>query len=125
MAEVISLELPFPPSLNGAYRNVPGRGRAKTAAYVSWLQHAALEVRRQARGSISGGYAFHMKATRPDRLPRDLGNLEKLVSDLCVSMGLVEDDSLCRRILLEWSDDPPTKNATVRIWLVSTMEHIA
>lgn len=125
MADVIYLELPLPPSVNAAYRNVPGRGRAKTREYVSWLQHAALEVRRKATGTIEGSYAFHLKATRPDRRPRDLGNLEKCAHDLCVSMGLVEDDSLCRRILLEWSDDPPTKNATVKIWLVSTKEHIA
>lgn len=125
MAEVISLDLPFPPSLNGAYRNVAGRGRVKTSQYINWLQHAALEVRRQARGRIEGSYAFHMKATRPDRRPRDLGNLEKVVSDLCVTMGLVDDDSLCRRILLEWSDDPPRKNATVKVWLVSTREHTA
>lgn len=125
MAEVISLTLPLPPSVNAAYRNVAGRGRAKTRAYVDWLQHAALEVRRQAHGSIAGSYAFHLKATRPDRRPRDLGNLEKCAHDLCVSMGLVEDDSLCRRIILEWSDEAPTKNATVKIWLVSTKEHTA
>lgn len=125
MTGVISLELPFPVSLNGAYRNVAGRGRVKTQAYIAWLQHAALEVRRQARGRIEGSYALHMRATRPDRRARDLGNLEKTVSDLCVSMGLVEDDSLCRRILLEWSDDPPRKNATIKVWLVSTQEHNA
>jgi len=122
MAGVISLELPFPPSVNAAYRNVPGRGRAKTAAYVAWLQHAALEVRRQARGRLEGQYALHLRATRPDRRARDLGNLEKCVSDLCVSMGLIEDDSLCRRIMMEWSDDPPRKDATIKVWLISTKE---
>lgn len=125
MAETISLVLPLPPSVNAAYRNVPGRGRAKTQAYVDWLQVAALEVRRQAKGSIVGNYAFHLKATRPDRRPRDLGNLEKCAHDLCVRMGLVEDDSLCRRIILEWADEPPTKDAKVKIWLVSTKEHSA
>lgn len=125
MAEVISLDLPFPPSLNGAYRNVAGRGRVKTSQYINWLQHAAIEVRRQARGRIDGSYAFHMQARRPDRRARDLGNIEKCAHDLCVRMGLVEDDSLCRRILLEWTDEAPTKNATVKIWLVSTKEHTA
>lgn len=74
----------------------------------------------QAKGTIEGHYAFHMRASRPDRRQRDLGNLEKVTHDLCVQLGFVEDDSLCERILLEWSDEPPTKSAVVKVWLIST-----
>lgn len=122
MAETISLVLPYPPSVNGAYKNVPGRGRVKTKAYREWLTEATIMAKLQARGSIEGAYAFHMRANRPDRRARDLGNLEKVTHDLCVSLGLVEDDSRCERIVLEWSDEPPAKAATVKVWLISTKE---
>lgn len=120
MTQAISLVLPFPPSVNSAYRNVPGRGRVKTKAYKDWWAEAAIMARLQQRGSIEGHYAFHMKADRPDRRCRDLGNLEKVTHDLCVQLGFVADDSLCERILLEWTDEPPKKAATVKVWLIST-----
>ena len=122
MTDAITLILPFPPSVNSAYRNVPGRGRVKSRVYKEWLTEATIMARLQSHGTIEGAYAFHMKASRPDRRARDLGNLEKVTHDLCVSLGLVEDDSRCERILLEWSDDPPVKNATVKVWLISTKD---
>jgi crossover junction endodeoxyribonuclease RusA len=122
MAQSISLVLPYPVSVNAAYRNVAKRGRVKTAAYTSWETEAAWKAREQAQGRISGPYAFHMRVQRPDRRARDLGNLEKVTHDLCVSLGIVEDDSLCQRILLEWSDEPPAKNAQVKVWLIATGE---
>lgn len=118
--QAISLVLPFPPSVNSAYRNVPGRGRVKTKVYRDWFTEATIMAKLQARGNIEGHYAFHMMASRPDRRVRDLGNLEKVTHDLCVSLGLVEDDSLCERILLEWSKEPPAKSAQVKVWLIST-----
>lgn len=44
-ADPFHIDLPLPPSVNALYRNVPGRGRVKTALYKRW--HAvAVTVRR-------------------------------------------------------------------------------
>lgn len=121
MAEVITLDLPFPPTMNNLFLNVKGRGRVKAPAYRLWEAVASAAARKSAgTASLSGAYAFHMKAQRPDKRRRDLANLEKATHDLCVRLGFVRDDSDCNRILLEWSDDPPSKDATVRVWLIST-----
>ena len=122
MTQAISLVLPYPVSVNAAYRNVAKRGRVKSKAYTAWEGAAAWEARAQAKGRIEGPYAFHMKVQRPDRRARDLGNLEKVTHDLCVSLGLVEDDSLCQRIVLEWDDVPPARDARVKVWLIATGE---
>ena len=121
MAEVITLDLPFPPSVNGLYLNMKGKGRVKTPEYRLWEAVASAAARKSAgTASMTGAYAFHLRAQRPDKRRRDLANLEKATHDLCVKLGFVRDDSDCNRILLEWSDDAPSKDAQVRVWLIST-----
>lgn len=124
MSGAITLKLPLPPSVNQAYRNVLGRGRVKTKAYRDWQADAHMLALLQSQGQrIEGPYAFHMLVERPDNRRRDLGNLEKLAHDLCVSVGLVEDDCLCQAIRLEWRDGPPVgKDALATIFLLSTKE---
>lgn len=41
---------------------------------------------------------------KPDKRQRDLGNLEKAPSDLLVAHGILKDDSLIHRMILEWAD---------------------
>lgn len=120
MTQAISLVLPLPPSLNGAYRNVAGIGRVKTKTYKSWATEAALLMKLQARGSIAGPYAIHVEIDRPDKRRRDLSNLLKVLEDTIVQQGLVEDDSLCERIKMQWTDAIPGRAGPVRVWLIST-----
>jgi crossover junction endodeoxyribonuclease RusA len=44
---------------------------------------------------------------RPDKRKRDLGNLEKAISDILVSQNIVEDDSLCEWIEARWVEKGP------------------
>lgn len=41
---------------------------------------------------------------KPDKRNRDLFNLEKAVSDLLVEHGILADDSLIHRGIVEWAD---------------------
>lgn len=80
------------------------RGVRRSEKYVAWLREAGWEAKLQARGGmIVGEYDLTVKAVRPDKRKRDLDNLLKPISDLIVGAGLVEDDSLCRRIVAEWA----------------------
>jgi len=121
MAEVISLVLPYPVSINAAYANNAGggRGRFKTQRLREWISEATFEVLKERRGRIVGPYAFHLVAQRPDNRRRDLSNILKVTEDLCVSLGLVEDDHHAAPICLDWSDEPPTKDAKIKVWLIS------
>lgn len=101
---MITLDLPKPPSLNNIFSNIPGRGRAKSKSYRTWRTHAALEIMRQGRPTMSGRYELEI---RHRRRPADLGNLEKAVSDILVHARVVEDDRKAERILMWWDDSLP------------------
>jgi Holliday junction resolvase RusA-like endonuclease len=122
VTQAISLVLPMPVSVNAAYRNVPGVGRVKTRAYRDWATEAALLMKLQARGSIAGAYAIHVEIDRPDKRRRDLSNMLKVLEDTIVAQGLVEDDSLCDRIKMAWTDKIEGRPGPVRVWLIATGE---
>ena len=112
------LTLPFPPSANAIWRNVNGR-TLKSAAYRSWLQEALLLLRAQRAPSVKGSYRLALFADRPDNRRRDLGNLEKAVSDVLVQAGVVEDDHLAASISLAWSALPPAKPGAIHVHVVA------
>ena len=120
MTQALSLVLPIPPSINMAYRNVPGVGRVKTRTYKDWATEAALLMKIQAKGRIEGAYAIHVEIDRPDKRRRDLSNLLKVLEDTIVQQGLVEDDSLCERIKMKWTQKIEGRPGPVRVWLIAT-----
>ena len=63
------------------------------------------EIRSQTRNKVVGPYKLTILAVKPDKRKRDLGNLEKAVSDILVSVGVVEDDSLCEWLEIRWVQD--------------------
>ena len=100
---MIRLTIPLPPSLNRLYRAVPGKGVIKSARYRTWIQAAGWALKEQKPGKVVGDYCLWLYCERPDKRRRDLANLEKAVSDLLVSHGIVEDDSLCAELHLYWA----------------------
>jgi Holliday junction resolvase RusA-like endonuclease len=85
--------------------------------YRAWRKLAAGEVMAQRPAKVLGPYRITIVATRPDNRRRDLGNLEKAVSDLLQSMGIVRDDCDAQSIRLTWSDSKPDPKGGVSITL--------
>lgn len=105
---MIKLELPFPPSVNSAYANGGNkRGRHKTAKYNDWIKLASTKVKESHRQRL-GPYSLQIALMPPDKRGRDLGNLEKCVSDFLVMHQIVRDDRFCRRITLYWAENLPS-----------------
>lgn len=100
-----TFRLPFPPSVNQLYSNASGIGRVKTKAYRSWENEAGLRLNLARPAPIKGPFTIEIQAKRPNARRRDLGNLEKAVSDLLVKHGVIEDDSLMERLVMEWSEE--------------------
>lgn len=100
---MIRLTLPMPPSVNLMYRPVRGRGIIKSDRYRKWITAAGWALKEQKPGKIEGDYILWAYCERADKRRRDLGNLEKAMSDLLVTHGVVSDDSLCVEIHLYWS----------------------
>lgn len=101
---MIVLDLPFPVSVNALYCNKAGKGRVKSQRYREWSNVAGWELKSQRPGKVTGRYALTILLEQKDGRRRDIGNLEKCVSDLLVEHGVVEDDALAASIFLAWSD---------------------
>ena len=66
------------------------------------------QIAGQSKGKkIEGPYKLTILAVKPDKRKRDLGNLEKAISDILVSQNIVEDDCLCEWIVARWVDKGP------------------
>lgn len=116
---MIVLSLPYPPSTNSIWRNVGGKTLV-SAPYRKWKALAFSEIVEQGAGAlrrntVAGPYRMMLLADRPDNRGRDLGNLEKPVSDALVAAGVVEDDKHCHRMTLAWSQRAPGKDARVYV----------
>jgi crossover junction endodeoxyribonuclease RusA len=101
---MIVLDLPFPVSVNALYCNKAGKGRVKSQRYREWSNVAGWQLKAQKPGKITGRYALTILLEQKDGRRRDIGNLEKSVSDLLVEHGVVEDDALAASIFLAWAD---------------------
>lgn len=95
------LHLPYPPSANNLWERAR-HGMRKTDAYKNWLLYAASEARKQKPEAIDGPYHLSIQVKRPDKRRRDLDNLVKPISDLLVSVGVIEDDCHCEMLTARW-----------------------
>lgn len=105
-----SIVLPIAPSVNSLYRNVPGRGRAKTGLYINWLAEAGWVLKSQRPAPVVGHYELHIVVPG---FRGDLDNRIKATSDLLVEHGIVEDDHLCMRLTIERTRNRETMLVTV------------
>ena len=76
-----------------------------------WLQQRP----KMAVKHVEGPYIMILTATRPDERKRDLGNLEKVVSDFLEEMAIIDGDHLSEQILLSWVPDYDPK--TIEVFL--------
>lgn len=108
MAAVIRIALPFPPSVNRLWKTKKTGGMYRSPEYTSWRTHALWSIKAQVQGQkIKGQYTLLIEAVRPDKRRRDIGNLEKAISDILQAAELIEDDCLCEDLHLRWVLDGP------------------
>ena len=92
MGETHVFELPYPPSLNRAYRTYRGRVILSKVAR-DYVKLVADEVgSRKLMLSSRLSVVFHIYP--PDKRKRDIANTEKLICDSMTKAGVWNDDSL-------------------------------
>lgn len=96
--------LPMPPSVNGLYRNVAGRGRVPTGLYQRWKEAADAALWTQKRVAFKG--QVHVTVTLEDKGRYDCDNKNKAVLDFLVRHGFIEDDDkrIVRRVTAQVGD---------------------
>ncbi len=94
---MLTLELPFPPSLNHYYRHlghvtlISRRGRAYRDAVIALLAGLGIQP-------MNGDLAVRLLLYPPDRRRRDADNAQKAVLDALQHGGAYQDDSQIVRL---------------------------
>lgn len=107
--------LPFPPSVNNLFINVPGRGRIRSPKYRAWQSEAGWRLRLQRALPIKGPVTVEIVAIRPDARRRDIDNLSKAICDLLVANNIIEDDRMVDRIASEWASSSDLSGISVTV----------
>jgi len=99
-AAAVFLSLPAPPSVNAAYRNTQ-RGRALTVKATDWKGHAGWVLRQQRPRRITGEVAIIVNVERAS-VSADIDNKVKLLLDLLVTHGVIDDDKHVVAVAASW-----------------------
>jgi len=100
---MIILDLPEPPSVNVAYKNIPGKGRAKTAVYRNWETECLYAINRGKGKYVMGSYLVILFLSEKTR--KDADNCIKPALDLLKKAGVTEDDVNCYAVQSTKSPD--------------------
>ena len=89
---MISLTLPYPPSINHVYGHHKSRKYIKPAGRA-YRQTVAEIVAEAGYATLEGAVGVFIVVYMPDRRRRDMLNLEKFLSDSLTEAGVWLDDS--------------------------------
>lgn len=98
----VVVRLPPPISVNRIWRSFLRNGKLttlKSEAYRKWEKAAKDMLVGQQLGCVSGYYGLTIKLPRRNRI--DYCNAAKCINDMAQSMGIVENDRFCRRLVIE------------------------
>ncbi len=122
---MISLQLPFPPSVWDLYQGWGAR-RHRSSEYELWINEAGLEILKtpaEQRKRVVGSYSMVLFLSESRRWFKngrrkkiDATNYFKAPEDLLVTHLLVEDDSLGEHSAVAWSKQVPDHRCEVRVW---------
>jgi crossover junction endodeoxyribonuclease RusA len=105
------IALPYPPSVNHIWRVGANSKVYKSKDGRAWADEAAWLV-KSSGVKVVGPYILTVIVHRPDKRKRDLGNLDKAVSDALQAGGAVQDDCMCALAVWGWSDTTAEVNLT-------------
>ncbi len=105
MTDRLTLELPWPPSVNRIWRNLKGR-TVISREYREWKSFACDTMMTQRLFEappewLSGRLSVHIVAYPPDARKRDLDNILKSLLDALAHAKVYQDDSQVDRLCLE------------------------
>lgn len=132
---MIEFELPFPPTLNHAWRQV---GKNTVLAKPQWEYRKAVagalawsELRdadsplKTLKFPLPGRLAVTLRFYEPNRIKRDLDNLPKAILDALTHAGLWLDDAQIDCLMLARAGISPDRpRVVVRVWRYSPRDWI-
>lgn len=111
---MLTLELPYPPTINHYYRRV-GNRTLISAEGRKYRERIHAILRDLGHRELTGALAVMMTAFPPDRRRRDIDNLQKALLDALQKGGLFQDDRQVRVLLSQWGSVEPEGRVIVRV----------
>ena len=112
---MITLELPWPPSVNHYYRHVGPRVLISREGR-QYREVVATRIKAAGVKKFTEKVELRIQFYPPDKRRRDVDNLLKCVLDTFTIGGLYDDDSLIHKLTIEKLEPmPPDGLAVVRI----------
>lgn len=105
MPSALRLRLPIPPSVNGMYVNVPGRGRVSSKALRDWKKDAGWRLQSQPRQQFAG--PFRIMLYVPAAMRGDVDARLKAAIDLLVTHKITPDDRFAQSVSAERCEAVP------------------
>ena len=115
---MVTLELPYPPSVNGIWR-FSGKRAYISKQYAAWKKEAdAWFMKQRAEKTIGtpikGAFDVHIAfPTGKRRKNADLDNRIKVVLDALQEFKLIENDSKCETLTATWA---PVEAVFIRVF---------
>jgi crossover junction endodeoxyribonuclease RusA len=105
------VQIPCPPSANALFKTLTNRRRAMTGVYHAWINEAGWLL-KAANLQRFGNAPVMIEIQAKENRRRDLGNYEKPITDLLVSLQIINDDrnAIVRKIVMTWG-----KHTCVRV----------
>lgn len=117
----MTLELPWPPSINHYWRQNPkGRGVYISGEGKTYLQHVKLLLRQARVEPIDGPVSLKVRLHPPNKLRRDLDNSLKVLIDAVAKGGALGDDYQIKHIEATMLGVVQDGHATVEITQMET-----
>lgn len=115
MTSQVTVDLPWPPSVNRIWRST-GRRVYRDPRYIAWAEEAGWVVKAKRLHKIEGKFSATIVLFPPDKRKIDVDNRVKVLLDLAQKSGLIEDDHLCRLLVVSYGEDdtvPPGARLTI------------
>lgn len=111
----MTLELPWPPSINHYWRRNPHGGNYISGEGKTYLKFVFLIMRQARVQAIDGPVGFKVKLHPPNKLRRDLDNCLKVLIDAVAQGGAFGDDYQIKKIEAEMLHVVPNGKAIVEL----------
>lgn len=101
MSNATIFTIPFPPSVNHMFFNVPGKGRVKSNAYRVWRSAAGWDIKAAKPEKFNGPVEVLITLERKT-MRGDIDNRIKAILDVLVDMDVLVDDKQVEKVSAEW-----------------------
>ena len=110
----ISISLPWPPSQNSIWRSA-GRRIYRNPKYMAWIKEAGWAIKLAKCKKIQGEFSASIVLNPPNKRKFDIDNYVKGILDLAQKYELIENDHLCRLLVVSYGKIDATPSAVITL----------